>query len=125
MSASITVDVSEAMKKLDPSDMEKAIATALKGSADLIRADIKRYPPPPAGSSYIRTGTLGRSWASKVQRREAIIGNVTPYGPYVQGATEQAWMHKGRWRTTAQVAKARAGDVKKLFEAAISRWARR
>ena len=125
MSADITIDVSEALRKLDPKEMDKALETGLRGAADLIRADIKTYPPAPAGSSYIRTGTLGRSWASKVQRREAIIGNVTTYAPYVQGADTQAWMHRGRWRTTAQVAASRAGDVRKLLEAAISRWARR
>lgn len=124
MSASITVDVSEAVAKLNPADMERAIETALEGAASLIRADIKTYPSPPAGSRYVRTGTLGRSWAQQVQRMQAIIGNVTAYAPYVQGATEQAWMHKGRWKTTADVAKARAQDVKGLIEQALARWAR-
>ena len=125
MSADITIDVSQALKKLDPKEMEEALRTGLRGAADLIRADIKTYPPAPAGSSYVRTGTLGRSWASKVSKLEAIIGNVTAYARYVQGADTQAWMHRGRWRTTAQVAKARTADVQKLLEAAISRWARR
>ena len=122
--ATITVDVSEVMRKLDPDKMERALEVALDGAADLIRADIKKYPAPPAGSSYVRTGTLGGSWAKRVQGMTAVIGSNIKYAPYVQGADRQAWMHKGRWQTTADVAKSRAGDVKRFIERALQRWAR-
>ena len=122
--SSITIDVSEALAKIDPVQMEKAIEASMKGASDLVRADVKQYPPPPASSTYARTGTLGRSWASRVSGLRAVIGNITGYAPYVQGADTQAWMHKGRWRTTADVARQMADPVKRFIEAALARWAR-
>jgi phage gpG-like protein len=122
--ASITVDVSEVMRKLDPKKMDKALEVALSGAADLVRAEIKRYPAPPAGSTYIRTGTLGGSWTKRVNGLKAIIGSNIAYAPYVQGADRQAWMHKGRWQTTADVARSQAPYVKRFIERALLRWAR-
>ena len=120
----IRIDVSEAIAKLDPKDIKPAVAHALQGAADLLLVDIAKYPAPPPESSYVRTGTLGKSWNQRVTQEplQAIVGNPTSYGPYVQG-DEQAWMHKGRWQTTAQVALKRATDIKRLIEAALARWA--
>ena len=124
--ATITVDVSEAVRRLDPKEMERHIANALDGAADLVRADIKQYPAPPAGSSYVRTGTLGASRTKRVDRGalRAIIGSNIRYAPYVQDADRQAWMHKGRWQTAQDVARQRAQDVKRFIERSLARWAR-
>nr|NIV28452.1 hypothetical protein [Anaerolineae bacterium] len=121
---SIKVDVSEAVAKLDPKTMEKHLSVALDGAADLIRADIKKYPAPPAGSSYQRTGTLGRSWAKKVNRSalRAVIGSNVAYAPYVQDQDRQAWMHKGRWQTAQGVARDQARNVQRFIERALARW---
>ena len=124
MSASITIDVSEVVAKLDPKDMERYINVALDGAADLIRADIKQYPPPPQDSTYVRTGTLGRSWSKKVSKMQAIIGNNTRYAPYVQDEDRQAWMHRGRWQTAQSVARDKANDVRRFIVKALERWAR-
>ena len=123
---SITIDVSEVVKKLDPKDVERHLANALDGAADLVRADIKRYPAPPPASTYIRTGTLGGSWAKRVNRAalQAVIGSNVAYAPYVQDADRQAWMHKGRWQTAQDVVRQRATDIKHFIENALMRWAK-
>lgn len=121
---SITIDVSDALAKIDPDKMERALEAAITGAASLIRADIKTYPPKPAHSTYIRTGRLGASWAQQVKGRQAVIGTHMAYAPYVQDADRQAWMHKGRWQTAQDVAQKRANDVKRFIETALARWAR-
>lgn len=79
------------------------------------------YPPPPSGSGYVRTRTLGRLWhqarpqiSAQGQILDARIGNATSYGPYVQDPDRQAWMHQGRWQTTDDVVEAR-GRVAKAY----------
>lgn len=71
-----------------------------------IVAELRPYPPEPPNSSYRRTGTLGKRWTFVVRRSlfgmKTIVGNNTIYGPYVQSAERQAWMHKGRWITDAE-----------------------
>ena len=42
---SIEVDVSEVVAKLDPKELEAQLAWALKGASDIIRADVRTYPP--------------------------------------------------------------------------------
>ena len=123
--SSIRIDVSEAIAKLDPKDIKPAIAHAFGGAADLLIADIAKYPAPPADSSYTRTGTLGKGWTKQVEPTvpRATVGNITSYGPYVQDPDRQAWMHRGRWQTTLDVARRRTEDVKRLIEAALARWA--
>lgn len=68
------------------------------------RADLAHYPPPPPDSSYTRTGTLGRSWATRHElgagRFDGETGTNVDYGPYVQDAERQAWMHRDRWNNT-------------------------
>lgn len=72
-----------------------------------LQEELATYPPPPANSSYVRTGTLGRRWASdtavKPFRAVAIVSNITSYAPFVQGDGTQARIHQGRWRTDVQI----------------------
>ena len=77
------------------------------------------YPPPPSGSTYRRTDTLGRLWTvARPQFRvagttwEGRLGNATPYGPYVQDDERQAWMHTGRWRTVGDVVRDQQDVIK-------------
>jgi len=64
------------------------------------------YPPQPAGTTYRRTGTLGRRWTMEVTEDAdgitAEAGNNTTYGPFVQSEQFQAaWM--GHWQTDRDV----------------------
>jgi len=125
--SSIQIDVSEVVKKLDPKEMDQAIAVALTGAAETLQADMETYPPKPATSRYVRTFNLMHSWNHMITRNplSAIIGSFgVPYAHWVQGE-DQAWMHVGRWQTVTQVAKKRTEDVKRFIEGSLERWAKR
>lgn len=76
-----------------------------------LNTDLAKYPPqrPPRGNAppYRRTNTLGRSWThdqvTSLFSIRTIIGNVTPYARFVQGADDQAYMHQNWWQTTDEV----------------------
>jgi hypothetical protein len=109
---------------IDTSEIDAA-AAALLGLAepraiaplvptlDSIARDIARvmavYPPERPGSSYVRTGDLGRGW--RVEDGRYLEGgyvvtasNAVEYAPWVQG-DDQAWMHVGRWDTIGDAEK--------------------
>jgi len=95
----------------------------LRGVAMLHEA-VAEYPPPPAGSTYRRTGTLGRRWTTRVEtltKFEGVIGNNTVYGPYVQDKGEQAKVHQGRWQTIQSVVDDGRAAVVAGFQAVIRR----
>lgn len=84
------------------------------------------YPPKPALSSYRRTGTLGRTWASArpaftpiSSGFEGSIGNATPYAIYAQGEFQPPWME--HWQTTDDVLADHQADVEAYFESALQR----
>ena len=121
---SITVDVSEAVAKLDPKDVERAVKAALVDAGNELRAPMQVYPSPKP--TYRQTGTLGRGWGEPliIEDRRVILQNNVAYAPYVQDADHQAWFHKGRWKTAQATAKAKANDIQRLVERALNRWAR-
>lgn len=116
-------------------------------AVERVRTQIAVYPPPPAGYRmvwkserqrrwffaalrsgaiqvpYRRTGTLGRRWTTRVSGAGLAVtgevGNVTGYGPYVQGADDQAHVHQGRWRTDEQVTAMMTPQIQALFEARL------
>jgi hypothetical protein len=87
---------------------------------------LANYPAPPTGSAYRRTGTLGRLWSAAQSEWqtipsgfEASIGNATPYGEWVQGATTQAAIHAGRWSTDQQIVDDHALETEHIYEQAL------
>lgn len=95
----------------------------IRGVARLHQA-IAVYPPQPQGSSYVRTGSLGRKWVTKVAQSvgELIgsIGNNLWYAPLVQSQRLQAWMHKRTgWQTDQQVMERERGNIIRDFQQAI------
>lgn len=91
-----------------------AVHTAVKNNS--IRR-LAKYPPPPAGSTYVRTGELGRKWRGVGTPDRVRIENPMPYAGYVEGDdpdykpkyarstvdSDQAWMHVGRWPRALEV----------------------
>lgn len=84
------------------------------------------YPSPPAGSTYRRTGTLGRLWSAATPEFqtlgggfEASIGNATPYGPWVQSAGQQASAHRGRWTTDDEAVSRQRAEIDRTFADAL------
>ena len=123
----ITVKNLEAVQRkldnLDRGDYLKGVADA---GAQLLRAEMRRYPPPPPNSSYRRTGTLGKSWTQKVTGGRdgwlAAVGTLLKYAPYVQDETRQAECHQGRWQTVQSVAKDKQAEIFNFVKRAIGRW---
>ena len=81
------------------------------------------YPPPPPGSAYRRTDTLGRLWTAALPQFKASgnlfegrIGNATPYGPWVQSEEMQVGGHRGRWQTDKKVVGDNMGAVETELE---------
>jgi hypothetical protein len=87
-------------------------------------SQVPSYPAPPAGSTYRRTGTLGRSLTTSVKSLSGnevagYLGTKTVYAPYVIDEKRQAWMHRGRWWTLQGVVGKAAAGVKRIFEQEI------
>lgn len=125
-------DLPQRMQKY-PKQLEREMEKTMKQSLVHVQGSVPPYPPASADSSYIRTGTLGRSIGLggraeiyEVKRigggYEARLGTRLSYAPYVIGA-DQAAQHAGRWWTMKTVAsKARPG-IERLFKAMSERLA--
>lgn len=108
MSEQIIVRVKddEAKRILATLQSGKFLQRAMQDVARQAKANIKKYPAQRPGTSYRRTQTLGRRWTYRVTMTlysaTAVLGNNTPYAPYVQSEEEQAEVHQGwGWTTDA------------------------
>lgn len=116
--------------------LDHAIKTLDKLNANLFKPMTKAaahihnkmadYPPQGANvTGYVRTGTLGRQWEHRVEddgRRGIAENKQTPYAGYVQSAVQQAWMHRGRWSTDAEIAEQEADTVAGFFREEIRKY---
>ena len=84
-----------------------------------------KYPPPPAGSRYIRTGNLGRGWGVMRSGKTSVqFFNGTPYGPYVVGDSSgsgQAGIHAGRWWIALKRVEEQVDSLGDQIEQAVAR----
>jgi len=89
----------------------------------LLQNRMANYPAQRAGSSYVRTGTLGRLWTTKVEssatRVTGLVGNKLEYAPFVQSRQLQSRVHRGRWQTEMDVIERSEREIIGLFRAAI------
>lgn len=113
-------EVQAAMQKRGAA-INPALIKAASRARQLLVPALSAYPSAPAGSRYQRTGRLGRGW----QRATPLNGgtgfqliNPTEYAGLVQG-TNQAWMHKGRWKTAEQIAHELLEDILAAYEDAV------
>ena len=127
---SVTVDDNNVPHQLqqvaDPQGWRKPMTQSLA----LLVDDVSTYPPAPSNSSYRRTGNLGRFWTSAQYEVSASTGGITgvignavrdrrgrAYGPCVQDAEEQAYMHRGRWQTDEMVAERNTNAIVRIWGA--------
>lgn len=123
---SYTVDVNDAAFRAKwqaaqaqlPAVMDKTMGKAVL----YFHSKIPGYPAPPTGSTYQRTGTLGRSYTTEVRHLGAdivgVIGSAVVYAPYVVDEQRQAAVHKDRWYTLIAVLRRYHGVIAKMFHAA-------
>lgn len=98
----------------------KDLAEPTEAALDLIKQKVSKYPPKPAGSTYVRTGRLGRSWKPElvgsggVLGRVKSVGGVAPYNVYVQDRKQQNQNLK-HWQTAQDVAEQLESKIKKIY----------
>ena len=94
----------------------------LDSFSEQLLADLRKYPPPPPQSKYVRTGRLRRGWSSSIERSRvtvsAIASNRVPYAPFVMGDNQLP--HFSHWRTASSIV---SGQLRAL-ETRITRVAR-
>jgi hypothetical protein len=111
----------ELFKKLDK--LTKVGSTkAMKGMGGHLSALMKRYPPQPSGSTYRRTGNLGRRWDVKAKPRAATVFNPTKYSPYVQDDRAQTWFHKRTgWSTLKRTAEDNMDAIVRILKRQVDK----
>jgi len=113
----------ELHRKFDAAQRREILRKPMQRSVLRLQRDMAEYPPPPANSTYRRTGTLGRRWTTQVRRiangLRGKVGNNTSYAPWVQSWNFQAWMHQGRWQTDAEVLEENTRNIVDDFQATI------
>ena len=122
--ASITITgIPELMSKLGNVGAIATLRPPMQRSVYRLQAGMAKYPAARGGSSYRRTGTLGRRWTSVVTESAnglvGTVGNNTSYGPWVQSEMFQAAVHQGRWQTDQDVATKETPAIIADFEQAI------
>jgi hypothetical protein len=75
------------------------------------QAYLQNYPPT-GPSSYVRTGTLGRSWHNEIKDTSGELsgtvssqGQIAPYNIWVQGEQQSGIMRSRGWKTPKDAAK--------------------
>ena len=133
MPDSVTVEIEgieEAIRRFGDTGLVRSVLKdAMHKSVHYLQSNVAQYPPPPPDSLYRRTGTLGRSWTTKVEGRGADltgrVGNAVPYARYVMGEADQAWMHRGRWPTAEAIARDDTPQIISYFSEGIAEIVRR
>lgn len=128
---SITIDgVDELYTRLDAAQRNEILRPPMVRSLARLQADMANYPPPPSGSSYVRTGDYGKHWTSSVDTdSDGLIGKLGnavrsrryghAYGPYVGDSELQADVHRGRWTTDEESAMNNLDAIRDDFANAI------
>lgn len=116
-----------------PDKYNQAVKKTLNWSLHKLWSNVPPYPPKPTGSTYDRTGTLGRTLGSgesggKAQGEPDIFtvfehgGNVDgaefgtrlEYAPFVLGERQAG--HMGHWWTMKKLARKTKPDIIKAFK---------
>lgn len=124
---SLQINDSEVRRMLaqTPAALERAMRGAMNDATALLLRELQTYPTQRTGSSYVRTGTLRRSWSRDIQgdglAMRGIVGsneNMAPYNRLVQSEADQATVHRGRWTNTVQnVLSRNQSTIQDMFEA--------
>lgn len=117
----------ETLKRLDDIGGVRMLEPAMWKAVSRLADYMSEYPPVRSGSTYVRTGTLGRRWAAATSQSVTVagntirgaVGNNTAYAPLVQSSRFQARVHRGRWRTDVMAINANRDKIVADFIAAL------
>ena len=101
-----------------PEKLQSEMERTMKQSLAHLQGSVPEYPAADPSSSYVRTGTLGRSIGLGGRAK---FGTRLSYAPYVIDADRQARMHSGRWWTLQSVLGRAQPGIMRLFEAMTRR----
>lgn len=106
------------IKKLNSFKDPAATRRAMDKSVQHLHRRVAKYPPKPGHSAYVRTGTLGRLWTTKIEKNgsRGVVGNSTPYAVYVQGPRRRHFHKAAGWKTIQEVATEESNAVVGYFE---------
>jgi hypothetical protein len=117
--------IDELQRKLGQVASTEVLRRGMQKVVYRVQGRMADYPPPPASSTYRRTGTLGRKWTTDVAVTgdgvQGKVGNNTGYGPWVQSDMFQARVHKGRWQTDRQVLREEEDNLVSIMQDEIDR----
>lgn len=123
-----------------PEKMAAAMKVTLEAAMLTLWENVPPYPAPPDGSSYVRTGTLGRTLGSsdgggkagsepevfEVRKFggewEGHFGTNLEYAPYVIGDETQA-AQNSHWWTISKVAERAGEKIDRLFDSLANKLA--
>ena len=126
MNLSISIDDSEVRDLINrtPAKLDDAMLGGMNDATALLVRELKTYPSPPAGSTYVRTRSLSNSWHKEIEGRglqiRGIVGsnqNIAPGNRWVQDAERQADIHRGRWQTAQDVLQRNEQNIRGMFSA--------
>lgn len=125
-------------------ELEEALGEVVYNYSKAVNANILKailylhgktpgYPPEPMGSTYRRTGTLGRSVTSLQGGAPGAISRVRSMGKSIQGIWgtnveyaqwvidegKQAKAHVGRWFTLQGILEEEEGEVRMILDTGI------
>jgi hypothetical protein len=120
-----------ARMKAYPGELRKSLALTVTSALTVLWENVPPYPSPPDGSTYDRTGTLGRSLGSGTSGGaagkpdvfvvkalgsgyEGRFGSNVDYAPYVIGEGTQS-KHMGHWWTIKTIAEKSQEKILRLF----------
>lgn len=115
-----------------PSELDAQMNRTMEQVGLHLVKSVPPYPPPPEGSTYVRTVVLGKSltkggggnvWNNQKLGQgnyEFTFGTNIEYGPFVIGDDTQA-RHMGHWWRMSTVAKKAQPGIVRLFDAMANR----
>lgn len=116
----INREFGEFERTFDVEDSGSGIRKTMWRAVLRIQSAMQVYPPALPNSSYVRTGTLGRRWASEVTSSgddlTGRVGNNTEYAPEVQSDEFQRNAFRNRWTTDKQVIEREGPTITREFE---------
>jgi len=101
-------------------DVPGIVDPVMERAAMRMQARLMTYPPPPSGSTYRRTGTLGRRWTVEGGNMRWVVGNNTRYARDVEGDLQTKVHKRTGWPTAEQVALDEEPDLVRNIETALS-----
>lgn len=108
--------------------LENGMGAPMRDSQEVLKTNTPPYPPPPPGSTYVRTYKLRDSIHYSVQPLGSTVVMTmsvgVEYGPYVVGEKTQARIHKGRWWTVEKVVRDSRNDIVRVFEEWVRKFMR-